>query len=269
MAKSNGMELAPAKASAIPSAPGGQAGLPVFYTRPELLAADKHANRSLAKTLNFGFAKQSNSVPLNGVEFALAQRHYPIVFSNEGAPFPLAVLGLRSDENLFVGLAGDWTERGYVPAYVRRYPFIFLAAADEKQFALCIDAASPLIIEGTDNPFFKDGQPSELTKNALNFCAAFQAEYEKTKPFCAALIEHNVLETKAADMSLANGQKLVFGTFRVVDEAKLATLPEAVLADWHRKGWLAWIHAHIFSFANWANLASRITAPVTGAGDKK
>ncbi|MGH7004173.1 MAG: SapC family protein, partial [Alphaproteobacteria bacterium] len=228
-----------------------------------------HGGHSLAKAVNFGFAKSTNSVPLNGIEFSVAQRHYPIVFTNEGPPFPMAVLGLRNDENLFVGVAGDWAERGYVPAYVRRYPFIFLTGPDEKKFALCIDTASPLIVEGGDNPFFAGGQPTDLTRNALNFCSAFQAEYEKTKPFCAALLEHGVLESRAADLSVAGVQKLVFGTFRVVNEAKLAALPNAVLADWQRRGWLGWIHAHLFSFANWMDLASRIESPAAGAGDKR
>ena len=137
---------------------------------------------------------------------------------------------MRTDENLFVNATGDWTSNTYIPAYVRRYPFIFLATSDEKQFALCVDGASHLIVDGADNPFFANGEATEITKNALNFCGSFQAEYDKTKAFCSALAEHKIFETKAADMSLASGQKIVFGSFRVVDEAKLNALPNAVLA---------------------------------------
>lgn len=252
------MELAPAKTTP-PS-------MPLFYTRPELLVPDRHAGRSLARRLNYGFAKRTNSVPLNGIEFAVAQRNFPIVFSNETSPFPVAVLGLRNEENQFVGAAGDWMAGAYVPAYVRRYPFIFMTGNNDNRYALCIDAASPLVIEGEENPLFKDGQPTDLAKNALNFCGAFQAQYDQTRAFAAALTERNLLDLKNADMKAPDGQAMQFGPFRVVDETKLAALPADIVVDWHKKGWLAWINAHLFSFANWATLVSRTQAPAAGEG---
>lgn len=234
---------------------------PVFYTRPELLSAERHAEKSLAPIANFKFARGTNSIPLTGTEFALAQRHYPIVFSEEAASFPMAILGMRNAENLFLDAAGRWDEGAYVPAYVRRYPFIFMTAPDKQQFALCIDAASDFLVDGGTNPLFTGGLPTEMTKNALAFCTSFQAEYEKTQSFAAALTERKLLETRTANIDLADGQRLLFGPFRVVDEAKLGELPNAVVADWLRRGWLAWIHAHLLSFANWNILAKRVRAP--------
>jgi hypothetical protein len=246
-----------------PISQGAAAGMPmpVFYQRPELLTNERHSGKSLASKIDYRFTQGTNSVPLNGVELGSAQRHYPIVFSDEAAPFPMAILGLRNAENLFLGGAGAWEDKTYIPAYIRRYPFVFMTGPDQKQFALCIDAASPLVIDGDANPFFRDGQPTDLTKNALAFCASFQAEYEKTRAFAAALVEQKLLETRTADVGLGGDQKLVFGPFRVVDEAKLAALPNAVIADWLRRGWLAWIHAHLLSFANWPALAARLRAP--------
>ncbi|MBL8663057.1 MAG: SapC family protein [Candidatus Odyssella sp.] len=241
--------------------PAPKAALPVFYRQPELLSSERHARKSLAPSADHRFAKDTNAVPLNGVELELAQRHYPIVFSDEATPFPMAILGLRTSENLFLDPSGRWTEGIYVPAYVRRYPFVFMTAPDQKQFALCIDAASGLVVDGDSNPFFRDGQPTELTKNALGFCTSFQAEYEKTRAFTAALAEHKLLESRSANIELGNGQKLVFGPFRAIDAAKLAALPNAVIAEWLRSGWLGWIYAHLMSAPNWAALASRLKAP--------
>jgi len=240
---------------------------PVFYDRPELLTPAQFAGRSLAPSASLRFARATNSVPLNGIEFGLAQRHYPIVFSEEAEPFPMAILGLRNDENLFVGAEGRWLDGAYVPAYVRRYPFIFMTGADQSQFALCIDAASDFVVTGDANPFFRDGKPAEASQNALAFCTAFQAEFEKTKAFARALAQHKVFDTKSADVALPSGQKLMFGTFKVIDEAKVAALPHAVTADWLKRGWLLWIHAHLLSFANWPQLANRVKAPVTGTGE--
>ena len=57
---------------------------------------------------NYGFSRSSNAVPLNAVEFGLAVRHYPIVFTSADPALPVVVLGLRSGQNMFVGDDGDW-----------------------------------------------------------------------------------------------------------------------------------------------------------------
>jgi hypothetical protein len=241
---------------------GGTAANPVFYERPELLSAERHAGTSLAAITHHRFARATNSVALTGAEFASAQRNYPIVFSDEAVPFPMAIVGMRNAENLFIGAEGRWDPSAYIPAYVRRYPFIFMTGPDKTQFALCVDAASEFLSPGDDNPLFRAGAPTDVTKNALAFCASFQQEYEKTLPFAAALAEQKLLEPRTISIDLPDGQKLAFGPFRVVDEAKLGGLGEAVLADWLRRGWLAWIYAHLLSAANWNGLAQRVRAPL-------
>jgi hypothetical protein len=232
--------------------------MPVLYKRPEPLTSENYAGKSLAADVDQRFTRTTNSVPLNGIEFAPAQRHYPIVFSDEARPFPMAIVGLRNAENLFLGAGGRWESGLYLPAYIRRYPFIFMTGPDQKQFTLCIERDTDFVIEGDSNPLFREGQPTELTKNALAFCSSFQIEYEKTRAFAAALLERELLESRTADIDLGNGQKVIFGPFRTVDEAKLAALPDAVVADWLRRGWLAWIYAHLLSSALWADLANRL-----------
>lgn len=245
--------LAPgAPAAANPPA----SGLPLFYRQPELLSPDRHGGKSLARETNFKFARATNSVPLNCVEFALAQRHYPVVFTPANPPLPVAVLGLRDEQNRFVGADGRWLPGHYIPAYVRRYPFVFTTTQGEEQFALCVDAASEFIVDGGDNPLFQDGKPTQTTNNALNFCAAFQAEFVKTRDFCAALDEQKLLDVKAADVNLPGGQKLVFGNFRVVNEQRFQALPDAVILDWSKRGWLGLVYAHFMSFASWGQLAN-------------
>ena len=252
-APAGALALAPARPSS--AAPGSApAALPLFYKQPELLSPDRHGGKSLAKSINFRFARATNSVPLNSVEFALAQRHYPIVFTPANPPLPVAILGLRDEQNLFVNAEGGWKPGHYIPAYVRRYPFVFTTSAGEESFALCVDAASEFIVDGAENPLFENGKPTQTTNNALNFCAAFQAEFNKTRDFCAALEEQKLLDVKAADVALPGGQKLVFGNFRVVNEARFQALPEAVVLDWYKRGWMGLVYAHLLSFGSWAHL---------------
>src|SRR5690606_14214931 len=98
---------------------------------------------------------------------------YPIVFA-AGDGFPVAVLGLDRD-NSFV--SGDtWAEGTYIPAYVRRYPFVFVDRSNDS-FVLAIDRAAPHLVEGGDigEPLFADGEPTGLVTNILDFCRDFHS----------------------------------------------------------------------------------------------
>ena len=46
---------------------------------------------------------------------------------------PVAILGLRGAANQFVNSEGAWREGKYIPAYVRRYPFILMESPDKLQ----------------------------------------------------------------------------------------------------------------------------------------
>ena len=50
---------------------------------------------------------------------------------------PAALLGIRDKENLYVGQNGNWNAK-YVPAFIRRYPFVF-SSTDGGRFTLCLD----------------------------------------------------------------------------------------------------------------------------------
>lgn len=234
-----------------------QASMPMFYQKPTLLRAEDHADLAFTGVSDFGFSRIANSVPLNCIEFPLAQRSYPVVFSDDDTGFPVALLGLRQNANLFVDDAGQWAKSVYIPAYVRRYPFIFFSDDKQENFALCVDMGSKFVgREGTK--FFEDGKPTELTQNALRFCSDFQGQYQNTVAFCAALREQNLLIPNRAEIRLRSGGTLSVGNFRVVDENRLQVLSKDIIMSWWEKGWLALIYAHLMSLATWASLGDRL-----------
>src|SRR3546814_5217323 len=57
-------------------------------------------------------------------EFVQAQRFLPIVFSAGANPVPLGLMGLNEGINTFTDDEGKLRGPTYVPAYVRRYPFM-------------------------------------------------------------------------------------------------------------------------------------------------
>ena len=105
----------------------------LFYKNPVPLNKNDHKDKKISSIgQNFMFAGQTNSVILAGVEFGEAAKEYPIVFSQAGDKVvPVALLGLRNEENLFVDDKGGWDGR-YIPSFVRRYPFILAETGGDR-----------------------------------------------------------------------------------------------------------------------------------------
>lgn len=236
-------------------APVQAAGLPLFYRDPQPLNAAEHAEWRLADG-DATFAAETPFVPVVVGELAAAARCYPIVFAGGDGQL-VAILGLEQ-RNLFVQ-DGRWAEGAYAPAYVRRYPFGFIRTVNPDGFALAIDADSQRVVRagGAGTPLFEGGQPSALTKQALGFCDAFQADATATRQFAEALRAEGLLIDRRADATLPDGRTMGVDGFQIVDTEKFAALPDATVLDWHRKGWLALVHFHLASLERFSVLLER------------
>ena len=102
--------------------------LPPLYQALTPLTAEHHGNLGLAERQDYSFAANSNSFPLAIDEFAAAQRQYPILFTTGSSPMPAALLSVEPGTNPYVGSDGTWKSAAYVPAYLRRYPFMLVRA---------------------------------------------------------------------------------------------------------------------------------------------
>src|SRR6202008_1949537 len=153
----------------------------------------------------FGFAKAGHAIPLTVGEFPLAAVSGPIIFWGEERR-PIAVMGLTPGDNMFVKDDGPFESGIYIPAYVRRYPFVFANDEQNKQMVLCIDRNAEFITDkGYDMPFFEaNGEPTEYTKNCIEFCNNFEVERQRTMSFVQLLKELDLFETKEASFTPAN-----------------------------------------------------------------
>lgn len=267
-----------AKTEAVTSDSGNKANLPPFYTKPVPLHPERHGSFSLKEEAFFEIAKDSSSIILNAVEFAAAARDYPIVFAgNDEQLIPVSVLGLKEGTNLFLDKDSNWADGTYIPAYIRRYPFIFMEGQEKEQLILCIDEESELLVKSEVRPLFdKEGNKTNLTERALQFCAQYQKEFERTKAFTQALVEKDLLTTHRADISLRSGQKFSVGGFRVIDEAKFNKIDDKTFLEWRKLGYIGLIYCHLVSAGNWQNLVNRTalteekkTPKVKANGNKK
>jgi len=254
--------------TASPDAPAAK--FPLFYKSPRPVEAGRHANVGLRSDVNVGFAANANAISLNIVEFAVAARHYPIVFSNTAPFLPVAITGLRTGVNAFIDAAGTgWAKACYVPAYVRRYPFILMENAAQEQFILCVDEESGFVEEGADRPLFADGKPTDVTNQALDFCRAYHGQYEATQRFVAELAERDLLTDNSTEIRLADDRKIQMQGYKVIDREKFEALDDSVFLEWRRKNWLPVAYAHMVSLSNWPAVLQRAAdsaAEVQSAG---
>jgi hypothetical protein len=187
-------------------------------------------------------------------------KHYPIVFTASDPAVPVAVVGLRERENLYVRPDGSWEPGAYVPAYVRRYPFILLEHAGRGQFTLCIDEGSGALSDAEGEPLFEGDMAAPAALRARDFCSAFQAQAVGTRAFADAAKAAGLLVENRAQVTLKDGRALGLSGFRVIDEAKFNALADETILDWRRKGWLPLVYCHLISTSNWANLVDRAAA---------
>jgi hypothetical protein len=242
--------------------------LPLFYTAPQRLDSRRHSGKRLAPATRFGFAKATNSIPLNGIEFLLAVKNYPIVFAATDPALPVAVVGLRDRENLYVRADGTWETGAYIPAYVRRYPFIFLEDRERGQFVLCIDESAETLSDSEGELLFEDDKPGPAGIRGRDFCTAFQGQVQATRAFADAVAAAGLLVENRAQVVLKDRRAMGVSGFRVIDEAKFNALDDATVLDWRRKGWLPLVYCHLISISNWSNLVDRVP-PADAADNQK
>lgn len=231
----------------------------LFYGKPEPLSIEAHSNLGVDPVEQpYAFAATTNIVPLTVTEFAPAALSYPVIFVGD-ARQPVAVMGLRQGENLYVNEKGAFRPEAYIPAYIRRYPFVFANDEVQKRLILCVDREAPFIKEGGATPLFVDGKPSPYVDQAMDFCNNFEQERLRTEAFVKLLIDLDLLETREAVFTPRNpdgtaGTPQKIAEYFAVSEDKLKAMPVEKLAELRDNGALSQIYAHLVSLLGWDRL---------------
>ena len=229
----------------------------VLYRRPVALTAERFAGKRLSASVGFSFAAEADALPLTVNEFMAACRSLPIVFSAADDNLPLAVVGLGGS-NVFVNEAGAWDSRGYMPDYVRRYPFIFATDAQGDRLTLCIDEAFAGLGDGDGEPLFVAGQPSVFTSHVLEFSRGYQARHSQTIAFVAELRRLDLLVRQEATVQMPGGQSRNIGSFMAIDPERWNALDGEAIIGLRKAGWLEAVVCHFVSQDNWSQVAARL-----------
>ncbi len=238
--------------------PAGAGAGAILYNKVEPLTPTLHAALGLKRIDEpLLFARDAHAVPINTIEFNLALKHYPIVFAGTETPMPVAVLGMQEKENLFVTADGRWLEGAYIPAYIRRYPFIFGQNQEQTQLTLCIDRDSSLIGENADFPFFEGSELSDTANKALEFCKTFHQHHMATQKFGRIVKELDLFTNQQVTMRSPEGNQHVVGTYNAIDEKKFNEMKDEAFLLLKNTGALPFIYMHLSSLSNWQQLSQR------------
>ncbi len=235
----------------------------LFYERPVPLNRTAHKDLRIKGVQNLKFAHNVHSVPLTCTEFPVTARDIPILFAGPdmASAGPMALLGLRQSENLFLDNEGQWAQGVYIPAFVRRYPFVLAekpAGTEGDDFTVFLDEG----YEGFNDQegerlFAEDGTESEMLKNAVNFLGEFQQHVARTKQFMEELRKHDLLEPRNIRLE-RNGNVLNLNGLFVINEEKLRKIDAQTAHQFLTDGTMGWIYAHLLSLQNIDRVGQRL-----------
>lgn len=237
-----------------------QPQLPLFFNDLMPLNSRDHANYKSRTLETAPWLAKAHAIPLTVDEFVQAQRNFPIVFSTGENPLPLALMGLNEGFNTFVDKDGKVSDPVYIPAYIRRYPFMLAKLQqDTDQLSLCFDPTSDAVGEFDEGrPLFENGESSEATKQILEFCQNFEAAAQRTQAFLQQIKEADLLMDGEVTIQTDGDDKpFVYRGFGMINQEKLQALSDEKVAEFNKSGLMMLIHAHMFSLDNMRTIFSR------------
>ncbi|WP_137751700.1 SapC family protein [Sphingopyxis sp. L1A2A] len=226
------------------------ANLPLFYKDLVPLSSIDHADFHARPLDNAEFLINQHAIPLTSDEFVSACRFFPIVFSAGDNPVPLALMGLNEGVNTFVDDNGKLVNPVYVPAYIRRYPFLLAKLQpNSDELSLCFDPTSGAIGKFDEgDALFDNGQPTAPVQAVLEFCKNFEEAGQRTGMFVDELKKADLLIDGEVSIQQEGSDKpYIYRGFQMVDENKLRELRGDVLRKLMQNGILGLIFAHLFS----------------------
>lgn len=243
-----------------------------FYQKVVALNSEVHRNLKFAAAeTSFDFARDTTAVLLAGVEFAEAGREYPIVFirGQDRQMRPVALLGVRAAENLFVDEQGKWDAR-YIPAFIRRYPFVMAEGGAQGQLVVCIDEKCPALnMDHGELLIDAEGKLQPRMNEVMQFLQNFQQEFTRTELITRQLDELGLFMQQGARFDMATGETFQLSDFYLIDEAKLGRLADDKLPPLFRSGALGLAYLHLASLGNMRKLLDRVSVRSIGHAQNK
>lgn len=208
-------------------------------------ALDKSQDIKFTQIQSYNYAAKENFCPVFLQELPQVIREYFVCFPNNKTDLPHAILGFQQDTNQYVAEDGSW-QADYIPAYIRRYPFILAnkEGSSTDEFTLAADINAPHFESKLGEPIFlPNGSPTELLQNKIQLLKGIEQQRIITQKAVQEIDKADLFKMEQMTVKLKDQQVATIGGLRMIDEEKLPQIntkfgPVAEL-----------IYAHLFSKA--------------------
>ena len=238
-------------------------GQVLFYKQPQPLSLEDHAGLGVKQIDQpFGFMREAHAIPVTVTEFGLCASSYPVIFVGDDRT-PVAVMGIRQGQNLYVSADGRVIEDYYVPAFARRYPFVFAADDNSDRLVLCVDRQAPMVTNQPEVAFFENGQPSKFTNDAIEFCKEFERQRRATTDFVKMIRDLDLFEQKTVTFQprtpdgVEAGPPQKIADYWAISEERFNALSNEKFLELKANGAIGAIYAHMVSLLNWQRVIQR------------
>ncbi len=250
-----------------------------MFKQTAALKHDEHANLKILETNDYSYAREVLLAPIVVSEIANVAREFPIVFPENETRLPCALMGLEAGHNAYVGEDGRWLAN-YIPAHVRRYPFILAhlekTDASEERFVIAFDPQAPQLNTSNGHAIFaQGGELSEHMQRRMKLLEHIQRSMPLTRRLVEAIDAAGLLAERVITLSRDGKPTHQIKGMRVIDEEKLNALPHEAFAALRDQGALPLVYAHLLSWASFRQgplagmypALTRPAAPAAGAPD--
>lgn len=221
----------------------------------QIVPLDKEAHRSLKVDgrASAAYGDNQHFVQVNVTEFPQLVVHYPLFFSKNpdtGEFYAAVMLGFKEGENLFLK---EWEQREfYRPLVLQRGPFYIQGPT------LAIDLDHPRVGAEGGKPLFTEyGQPTRYLQSIIWAFQDLKPGLETTKHFIARLVELSLIEPVDIEMEFEDGSSHKCTGLYTVNQESLSRLPDPVVVELFRRGYLRLVDYMIASLKQFPLLAAR------------
>lgn len=231
-----------------------------MYKSLEILNKVSHKNKNIKEIENFLYAKNLISAPITTAEFFEACKNYPIFFAKDKDNnwFSSVILGYKENMNLFVDEKGNWEKLHYIPAFIRKYPFVFIKEENKDNLFLALDKdyLSDKKSDEIRRLFDDNGENTKMLNNVMSFLNQFHSDSIVTKDFIKQLYEWEILEEKTVTINNKKEQFNINGLY-IINEEKLKNLSKKKKIEINDKNAIPLITAHLISLSNIQKLTGK------------
>ena len=232
-----------------------------MFHNPQPVNPERHGQLQLSSAPDYRYCAHELVTPFVSGEMWQVAGEFITVFPLAADGLPLAILGNEAGTNSYVGDGAPgsppWWGR-YVPAHLRRYPFILAPRApeagdapDQQRYTLCLDADAPQLGTVQGRPLFSaDGQPAELLQEVQQALMGLQQDWAITQALVQQIDAAGLLVERPLTLPRTGREPVAFNGFRVVDQAKLRSCRPELLAALASTRALDLVYAHIGSLSN-------------------